>query len=384
MRHHLLIALALLPLVNAGCGGSGEHEGGDQHVHGQDDSGFVFLDPQHPSHPNWVDFGDLELGETRVAVVKLRNVEKVPIVVENLQSGCSCTIPEVFYVDAAGTRVTGNARSNQRVIEVPPQAVLEVHLKVDSKLSPAVNKDKLVIVRMTTDSDVDPYVSIEARMKVVSAFQAAPAEIDVRRIGTNAGGVAGTEIAPIGHSGRRLVDVLEAPAGVTATLSPSSRQGIDTWDLYVKVEAPVPPGSREQVVRLRTTGPGGEGEGAPFDIKVRWTATDDVEVVPNRLVFLRDSGTGIESAQSELFARMPGQKLRITGHRIQGENTQFTTISYEAQTPDDQGRSARWLIRVDPTAELGDRAIQGLLVLETDDSQFPTIEVPLVRRGGSS
>ncbi|MCC7013724.1 MAG: DUF1573 domain-containing protein [Planctomycetes bacterium] len=372
-----LLALTFLPL---GVACEREHDA-EQHVHGQDERGFVFVDPQQEAHPNWLDFGEIEIGDSRTERVRLRNVESKPIVVETMQTGCSCTVPTLYYVDSSGAKVTGDVRSNTRVIEVPPQAVLEIDMRVDSRLSPVINKEKLVIVRMTTDSDADPYVTIEARMKIVSAFQAVPPLLELQRIGVNSGGEAAIEIAPIGDVGRMLVEVLETPPGVVATLTPSSRQGSATWELRARVDPPLAPGAQEHTLKLRTTGSGGVGEGRPYEVKMRWTGTPDVEVVPSRLLFLRDGATGRDRAQTELFSRMPGNVLKIVGHTLTGENTGLVDVTVEAAQPDPDGKSNRWRITLEPKDELGDKPVQGVLLIETDDPQFPRFEVPIVRRG---
>ena len=107
---------------------------------------------------------------------------------------------------------------------VPPRAVVELVVHVDSRLSPARNKDKLGVVRLTTDDEHDPYLSIELRMKVTSAFQCVPAELDLQRIARNGGALGRVDIAAIGDSGRRLLDVLETTPEIGATLAETTGQ----------------------------------------------------------------------------------------------------------------------------------------------------------------
>jgi len=373
----LALALVLAPL----CGCEPDAEAGDAHVHGQDDRGFVFLQPENEVHPSWVDLGEIELGDTRTASLKLLNAESHPIVVQSVLSGCSCTIPEVFYVDASGRKVAGDTRSTTKVLEVPAGATMEVHLRVDSRLSPVKNKDKLVIVRITTDDDTDPYVTLEARMKIVSSFQSLPPELDLRRVGVNAGASGTVEVAPIGDSGRALVGVAEAPPGVIAQVEPSTRIGTTTWLVTVKLEPPLAIGYQEHVLRLATTGDGGAGEGRPFELKLRWTGAPDVEMVPTRLLFLRDGATGREHAMTELFCHLQGQRVKIVRHELLGEHTDKLAVTIEPAAPDANGRSDRWRVTLDPKEALGALAVQGMLVIETDDAQFPKLEVPIVRRG---
>ncbi|NUP96526.1 MAG: DUF1573 domain-containing protein [Planctomycetaceae bacterium] len=369
---------------------SHEHHEGDGHdhgdgastdVHGQDERGFVILDPQHAAHPNWADVGDLELGDVATATVKLKNVEKTPITIQSVLSGCSCTVPSLSYVTESGERVEGDPTSTTEALVVPPGAVVELALRVDSQLSPARNKDKLVVVRMNTDSDFDPYVTIELRMKVVAAFQSVPPELDLRRIPRNGGGAGTLQIGAIGDSGRGLVRILDLPPGFDAALVEDPPMGnTPVWTLRVRVEPPLALGPGEKKIALATTGPGRDGEGRPYEVKVRWTAVEDVEIAPARMLFLRDGTLGREVAQTELFARLPGHLLAITSATIEGTGTDGLIVQLEPAPPVTDGRANRWRITVDPGAARQLGTVQGTIVLTTDDPAFPRFEIPIARK----
>ncbi|MBM3989660.1 MAG: DUF1573 domain-containing protein [Planctomycetes bacterium] len=355
-------------------------EGGAE-VHGQDERGLVFLDPQHPAHPNWVDVGDLELGDSTTATVRMRNVEDHAITIDSVLAGCSCTIPSIAALTAAGERIVGDARASSGVLVVPPQAVVELTLFVDSRLSPARNKDKLVVVRLTTDDDHDPYLSIELRMKVLSAFQCVPTELDLARIPRNGGALGRVDIATIGDSGRRLLDVLETGPEIGATLAEASPMGVaSVWSLHVAVRAPLPLGPQQRVLRISTTDASGVGEGRPYEVKVRWTATEDVEVAPARMLFLRDGELGREIARTELFARLAGQTIAITGASIEGPGTEGLIVQTEPAAPVQDGRAARWRISVDPGANVSLGKLAGRVIVTTDDANYARFEIPIARR----
>ena len=361
-------------------GASGDDHGGAE-VHGQDERGFVFLDPQHPAHPNWADIGDLELGETATTTVRMRNVEDHPITIDSVLAGCSCTTPSIAAITSSGERIVGDARASSRVLVVPPQAVVELELHVDSRLSPARNKDKLVVVRLTTDDEHDPYLSIELRMKVTSAFQCVPAELDLQRIARNGGALGRVDIAAIGDSGRRLLEVLETTPEIGATLAEANPMGVSpVWSLHVTVRPPLPLGAQERILRIGTSHASGVGEGRPYEIKVRWTATEDVEVSPARMLFLRDGTLGRELAQTELFARLAGQTIAITGSSIEGPGTEGLVVQVEPAAPVADGRSARWRISVDPGAGKQLGKLEGRVILTTDDASYPRFEIPIARR----
>lgn len=393
MPRRLLPCLLPLALLLPGCSEDAhvdhaghEHEAsGDSHggaeVHGQDERGFVFLDPQHPAHPNWADIGDLELGDTATTTVRMRNVEDHPITIDTVLAGCSCTTPSIAAITPSGERIVGDARASSRVLVVPPQAVVELVLHVDSRLSPARNKDKLVVVRLTTDDEHDPYLSIELRMKVTSAFQCLPAELDLQRIPRNGGALGRVDIASIGDSGRRLLDVLETSPEIGATLAEANAMGVSSvWSLHVTVRPPLPLGPQERIVRLATSHESGVGEGRPYEIKVRWTATEDVEVSPARMLFLRDATLGRELAQTELFARLAGQAIAITGASIEGPGTEGLIVQTEPASPVSDGRSSRWRITVDPGAGVQLGKLEGRLIVTTDDASYARFEIPIAHR----
>lgn len=393
MPRRILSCLLPLALLLPGCsedahvdhaghehGASGDDHGGAE-VHGQDERGFVFLDPQHPAHPNWADIGDLELGETATTTVRMRNVEDHPITIDSVLAGCSCTTPSIAAITSSGERIVGDARASSRVLVVPPQAVVELELHVDSRLSPARNKDKLVVVRLTTDDEHDPYLSIELRMKVTSAFQCVPAELDLQRIARNGGALGRVDIAAIGDSGRRLLEVLEPPPELGVTLAEANPMGVSpVWSLHVTVRPPLPLGAQERILRIGTSHASGVGEGRPYEIKVRWTATEDVEVSPARMLFLRDGTLGRELAQTELFARLAGQTIAITGSSIEGPGTEGLVVQVEPAAPVADGRSARWRISVDPGAGKQLGKLEGRVILTTDDASYPRFEIPIARR----
>lgn len=358
-------------------------EGGaasEEHGHSGSFGAFEFLDAQHAAHPNWIDLGDIPLGEVREAVVRFKNVEGRPIRIEQVQAGCSCTGPTLTAVLPSGERVAGDMRSRELILTVPPEAIVELLLRVDSAQAPVKNKDKIVLVRLTTDSPTTPYLTFEARMKVHAPLQPIPPDIHIERVGVNAGGEGYTDVTPMLPSGEAVLDVLEAPEGVSVRIEPRDLAGVPIWRLYARVEAPTPHGYHERWIKLRTSGPGGEGEGRPLAVKLRWTGAPDVEIAPARLLFLRSGPAGEERALAELITHMPGHRLKVVSHSLTGPDAEKVSASISPLAPDEQGRSARWSIALDPLS-IPSGALSGVLVLELDDPQHPRLEVPFVRRG---
>lgn len=384
---------ALLCALTPGCdrhsGAQAEHahsaapksaNGAEEHPGVLEHDAFEFLEPQHPGHPNWVDMGDIPLGEVREATVRMKNVDGVPIRIEQVTAGCSCTRPQITVVLPSGERVPGDSNAREVVAVAPPDSILEVNLRVDSTQAPIKNKDKIVLVRMTTDSKTSPYVTLEARMKIHAPLQPVPPDIDLERLGINAGKEGRTDITPVVPTGEKVLDILETPEGLTARIEPIEISGIPVWRLHVRVDPPVRPGYQEQYVKLKTSGPSGFGEGRPLSVKVRWFAAEDVEVAPPRLLFVRQPKSTVERAVGELITHMPGHKLKVMSHRVEGVDASSLTISIEPREPDAEGRAKAWSISLERAGGAGG-ALSGSLVLELDDVQHPRLEVPLIGRG---
>lgn len=381
------LACSLLALAFAACDAA--HDEHDQHQQPHDDASahalalgggaFEILEPQHAAHPNWLDLGDIPLGEVREATLRMKNVEGRTIRIEQVQAGCSCTAPTLAAVLPDGQRIGGDMRSRECVLSVPPEAVVELSLRVDSTQAPVKNKDKIVLVRMTTDSERTPYLTIEARMKVHAPLQPIPPDIHIERVGVNAGGEGFTDITPVMPSGEEVLEVLEAPQGVVTRIEPRELAGVRLWRLYARLDPPVEPGYHEKWIRVKTSGPGGVGEGRPLDVKLRWTGANDVEIAPARMLFLR-SAAGGEVASAELITHMPGHRLKVLGHSLRGAENAGLRVAIEPLTPDESGRASRWSIALEPSAPLSG-ALEGVLVIDLDDPQWPQVEVPFVRRG---
>ena len=366
-----LLALPLTGLVLGACHDSG----GTAQV-----GGLLLLEPEDKSKPLWVEIGEIQLGDVRDKVVRLFNNEDRPLVIQQIQAGCSCTSVNVSYVDEHGAKVVGDVRSSTQVLTLPKGAIADLALHVDSRNAPTKNKDKVVVVRIVTDSATEPYFSFDAHMRVNAAFQAVPPAIDLQRIAANSGGEGSTELAMIDVRGERLVDVLEAPPGVEATLTLGQRAGAEVWTLSAHVKPPLALGYFDKPIRLRTTGQNGVGEGHPFEVPLRFYAVGDVDVMPAKLLLAHPAPGAPERGECDVFMRLPGARVRVVGHSFVGEHGEQLHVEITAVTPDTQGRSAHWHIAVTPQGELGREALSGTLVLETDDAQFPRIEVPWLRR----
>ena len=340
------------------------------------DTGLQPVNPAHPAHPGFVDMGPIPLGEVREHALELANREGRPLTVRSIQTGCACTIPSLTYTGPDGQLVRGNMRGPGDVLTLPAGVTAELLLRVDSRVAPVRNKPKLVTVRIVTDSERNPFTTLEVRVFVDSPFRTAPDAVDIGRVATHGGGSGATRIFQAGDARRSLVDVLEVPEGLSATLSPSDYLGEPAWALEVRALPPVRLGYATHVVQLATTGPGGEGEGEPFAVEVRVTGVPDVEVRPTRFLLRPLAAGQLPLAEVVLLAHMPGQRLLVQGAEISGTEAEKLRVELIPSRPDEAGASAQWLLRLEALEELGPEGVHGTVTLALDDEQIGALEVP--------
>lgn len=382
MKH---LALLLLATCLCACDDRAPGKAGSsEHAHGVAEAtlgGLEIVTPAHAAHPNWVDLGDIPFGEVREKVVQLRNGEGRPLVVRSMQAGCSCTLVSLSYTDANGTLVKSNAHSKDALITLPEDVVAELTLRVDSRTAPNKNEDKLVIVRIVTDSESEPYFTLDVRMRVDAPFLAVPATLDLGRFPASGGGEGVLDIVPAGDRDRVLFEVASCASMWLGALAQPSPGGGPAYKLRVRVPPPVALGHFEATVTLRASGPGGVGEGPPFTVPVRGFVVDDLEVLPARLLLSRANPDAPERAEGDVYVRLLGGRLRVTQHQFEGAAADKLVAELTPLAPDDEGRSAQWHFAIEVRGELGDETLSGTLVLTTDERQFERIEIPWLRRG---
>lgn len=378
---HALLLCTSLVLPLAGCGPAAEDSDstGDTRVSALagGEGGLAIVDPQHPAHPNWVDLGAIPFGDTVRYEVPLANLEAGPQVIQSIQSGCSCTVPSIYYEAPDGTVVRGNLHDRGNVLTVPAGGVAKLLLEVDSTQSPTRNKPKLVVVRIVTDSPTVPFTSLDVRMRIDAPFVAVPAAVDLGRVAINGGGRGSTRILPEGEDQPRITGVLGASEGVIASVAEDIQVGRLGWRLDVELPAPLRPGYRELEVQLSTTVAGEEAR--PFVVPVRVNAVQDFEVRPSRLLLQPPSPGAADLAEVALVAYMPGLRFHVSEVSLHGERTDDLEITALADRPDITGRSQRWVLRLEAQGDLGPEACSGTVTVVTDSPEIGTLEVPYIR-----
>lgn len=368
------LLLSLVPVLSA-CGDAGapaEPRAQEPVLGGR---AVEVLEPQFPQAPYDLDLGHVPYGETASRTVRLRNAGAEPLVIRSVRPGCSCTTPVLSFVDPrSGETRRADARGKGDVIEIPPGLPFEMELAVDSTVAPTRNKHKLVVVRMTTDSPVEPYLTFNLSVFVESHFLPSPAILDLRQLAVHGGGAGTLTLVSDTAERRRVLEVQSSPRDLLAGLTERNESGATLWDLNVQVLPPLALGPQTWTLELATSGPNGEGEGPPVRVSVRAQGVPDIAVEP-AIVLLDPTPVGQAAAnQARLITRLAGQRLLLRSARIEGELAGHFEVEATPQSPDDDGRSPLWSLRLIALAEQGAAPLSGRLVVELDHPDQPSVE----------
>ncbi|MHC4379261.1 MAG: DUF1573 domain-containing protein, partial [Planctomycetota bacterium] len=109
--------------------------------------------------PNFHDFGDVAFGTTFEHTFVLDNRDAGPVRVLRALPSCSCTVPGLVAFDAAGERIEASPEDPEALIRVPEEGRLELTLRITTHTLREANIDKLVTVRLQTDSSATPFLT---------------------------------------------------------------------------------------------------------------------------------------------------------------------------------------------------------------------------------
>ncbi|MBL8860196.1 MAG: DUF1573 domain-containing protein [Planctomycetes bacterium] len=329
------------------------------------------------ARPYYHDFGTVLYGERLRHTFELINREKRALTIKDMLPSCGCTTPRVSYIAADGERVTGSNERGQEVITIPPGAKVEIEVAVDTTLVETPNLDKLSQVRVRTDSDTNPYITLELHLKVIRAFRAVPGKLDLGATPQSAGKSARTDISVCVKGNRSLIrSITHVEGPFTADLQESVAQGEKFWILTATAAPGLPLGPVKGSVTLSTTRDDGEGEGAAFSVPILAQIVNDIVVNPGVLQLVNvDRARGAEM-RAELLVLVPGGKIRVLAARLEGTASGELELIANPIDPDDEGRARVHEIVFKAGAALNTADFRGLAVFETDDPNMPRVTVP--------
>jgi hypothetical protein len=342
--------------------------------------GLVVVNARDAALPNDWDLGRVDYGQAPECTVKLENRDRTPIQIRSITPGCSCAVPSVSYTSASGELVRGHLTAiDGPILELPPGAVADLRVVVDTKLVAARNTTKRVVIRIVTNSPATPFVTLEVHLIVDFPFQVVPAIINLGEVPIGVGAASGADIVAIGPRGERVVGILSKPDVLEATLEDIANMPEPGWRLNVRWMPPLTLGPQSATVVLKTSRPAGEGEGRPLDVTVQAIGVADIGCSPTQLTFGAPGSDRGDVAEVELATRVPGQRLAVQVARIEGDDAASLRATVAPIEPDERGASTRWRVQLHCDPALGPKALGGALVLALDDANTPELRIAYSR-----
>lgn len=337
--------------------------------------GVEALDPRLNFH----DFGRVPDGDTVTRVFRLRNEDPRPVSILRVDPGCGCTVAALRAVRADGTLEAGEPITSkaESLLSVAPGELVELEVRVATRDLTTKNNHKLITLRVLTDSPNGYFLNFEVHILAEQPFTVVPGTLAFGDVPENGGGQAKVEIVQAGPFAHELMDLLPPPEGLTAELGAESRNGATVWTLRAELAPPLPRGPRSGTLRIATQ----EAPGVPGrEVEVPFTAmvVEDLAALPERLVFAAPRSE-CQRSSVELYSRLAGQRLRVTGVELPADQREQLSAEVEALEPDDGGSSLRWRVTLTTKPPLaGESPLAGRLRLQLDDPQHPSFELEYV------
>ena len=379
MPRLLALLLALFPLWLGSCGETPAVKAGQGLVllpyDGPLGRGVKERDPRLEFH----DFGRVPDGDTVTRVFRMRNDDARPIAIQRVDPGCGCTVPALRAVLPDGSIVQGEPVKSKVpvLLSIPPGAIFELELAIHTRDMVTKNADKLLTVRLATDSPASYFVTLELHILVEKPFAIVPGTLALGLVPESGGKEGKVEIVPAGAFAHTLGELRELPPGVTAELSFEERNFMPLWTLKAALHPPLERGLRTLTLRIATRDETG-AEGRDLEVPLTAQVVADLTADPSRIVF-KVEGDAPAEGQLELYSLLPGQRLRVIGVELPEEARSWLAAEAVPLEADGSGASERWriVLRATPPLPPG-KALSGRLRLRLDDPQHPEHELDYV------
>lgn len=342
--------------------------------------GLVITNPGEDERDYFYDFGEIPDGTKVSHTFILENTDSVPVTIQDMQPACSCTMPVISYRDEAGELVRGK-RFEEPVITLPPGALAELVIEVDTNHVKMKNVDKLTAVMLRCDSVNTPYMRFEMHLIATSAYQVTPEKIDLGDVPISSGGRGQVDIITgVPGSLFRILGLAEKSEGLEVQVSEREGLAEPLWRVDAALLPPLEFGQWRGEIVLNSTGSDGAEDGPPLHVQVIARVVPDVVVYPTVLGFTPGpEGAGL-SAVGTLTALAPGHRVKIVDALLQGQVPESFRVAYEAISPDAEGRSQRWQVSVEASGPISAPLLTGSVQLTLDDPALDPVEVTFVYR----
>jgi hypothetical protein len=367
------------PITEAATDGSSVNEPwtpteGPPIVEGADSLGVLeVVQPENAERPLYKEFGDVAYGTNLFWNTTMKNTGTEPVIIRSAQAACGCTRFMDFRVtDAEGNgpdRPTPFAASKDRSLaSIPPGGQIQMRMKLMTALS-KVNQRKLAMMRLFTNSQLEPYMTFEVGFTPSRSFVFAPATANLTNSPVSSGKSKRVKIL-VDRAGdpERVLDVLSTPDGIEAELQTETFGGEYIWYVNVTVPPLTPLGPIRGDVILRTTDEEGNGNAGRLELPVVALVVPDVVASPNLISFRAfDRSVGAEFT-GRLAALVPGARLKITGARFEGDHADKLSVEYTPVKAFDDGRALEWTYTVKMAPGHPAGYVAGTAIFELDES----------------
>lgn len=336
--------------------------------------GFVITNASNP-RANYHDFGHLLFGERGKHVFKLENREGRDVTIQRLQPSCGCTVPRVSYLAANGQRVFGSVEPGVPAITVPKNTTLDVEIEIDTTHVEVMNADKLTTVRITSDSEATPYLTLECHLVVARAFRAVPPKVDLGETPQSAGKSGRTDITvDVRGNGARITKIESVTGPFTAELEEKTIAGELVWILSATAIPGQALGPVQGEVALAST----KADGSPgqvFVVPLLAQITTDVVVHPALFQLGALERGKAATLEGELSTLVPGETVKILSSKIVGQASDHLSFDTKALNPDASGRATRWAFALNTDGQFTEPTIGGVVEIRLDSPTTPVLTV---------
>lgn len=331
------------------------------------------VNPDNPERPLYKEFGSVPFGDELFWFTTMENTGPEPVILRSAQAACGCTQFMDFTVtDANGQgpdRATPFAASKDRVLAtVPAGGQIRMRMKLQTAFS-TPNQRKLALMRLSTNSQLEPYMTFEVGFDPDRAFIFAPARANLTNSPVTSGKSERIKILVdrAGDPGR-VLDVVSTPEGIEAELVTESFAGEYIWYVNVTVPPLSPLGPIRGDVVLRTTDDDGSGDEGRLELPVIALVVPDVIASPNLVAFRAFDRTVGAEFTGRLAALVPGARLKVNGARFEGDHADKMSVVYSPIKPFDDGRALEWTYTAKMAPGHPQGYVAGSVVFELDES----------------
>ena len=224
------------------------------------------------------------------------------------------------------------------ICAVPPGGSIEMRVDILSKHSKP-NISKLALVRLSTNSSIDPFHTFELRFLGLKPFIVAPDNLTLHRVPVSHGASASCRVQVVKPGLPGLVHrIVSAPAGIDARLEAKPFAGETVWT--VSADIPLsPPWERSGATSCsrsptRTAWAKRAGSRSPWSHA--WALMPSLD--PGMFTFGAVGYGETRLRQAQLVGLVPGAKLEILEARLENASADAFRVSYRAAGPDEGGQ----------------------------------------------